>query len=98
MLDVPYECLGPSPPVSFFLNPIGMHEVQCYLQSLPSKKAAGGDEIPMFLAKRIAQFVAPPLAAVYNCSFSEGDFPYQLKPADVTPKFKTGDKFDVKNY
>jgi hypothetical protein len=99
VLDVPYECLGPSPPVSFFLNPIKMHEVQCYFQNMPSKKAAAaGDEIPMFLAKRIAQFVATPLAAVYNCSFFEGEFPDQLKPADVTPKFKKGDKFDVKNY
>jgi hypothetical protein len=39
------------------------------------------------------------LAAVYNyCSFSTGEFPDQLKPAHVTPKFKKGDKFDVKNY
>jgi hypothetical protein len=77
--DLGYVCVGRSPEDSFFLTPVGAHEVQCYLQSIPSKKAAaaGGDEIPMFLAKRITPFVAFPLAAVANCSFSESDFPRQ---------------------
>jgi hypothetical protein len=52
----------------------------------------------MFLAKRVAQYVATPLSAVINCYFAEKDFPCQLKPADVTPLNKKGDKFNVKNY
>jgi hypothetical protein len=40
IIDVPFECIGPSSRESFFLNPVSVHEVQCYLQSIPSKKAA----------------------------------------------------------
>jgi hypothetical protein len=62
-------------------------EVQLYLQSLASKKAAAADEIPMFLVKRVAQLVASPLAEINNFSFSEGVFPDGCKPAVVTPLF-----------
>jgi hypothetical protein len=31
---------------------------------VPSKKAAADDEIPVFLVKRFAQLVAPPLADI----------------------------------
>jgi Reverse transcriptase (RNA-dependent DNA polymerase) len=96
--DVPYECVGRSPRASFFLNPMGAYEVQLYLQSLASKKAAAADEIPMFLVKRVARLVAFPLAEVNNTSFALGEFPDPFKPALVTPLFKKGDRLDVKNY
>jgi hypothetical protein len=51
-----------SPNINLFLNPVGVFEVQLYLQSLASKKAAAADEIPMFLVKRVARRVASPLA------------------------------------
>jgi hypothetical protein len=41
--DVPYACVGRSPNINFFLNPVGVFEVQLYLQSLASKKAAAAD-------------------------------------------------------
>ena len=96
--DVPYVCVGPSPRNSFFLNPMGAYEVQLYLQSLASKKAAAADEIPMFLVKRIARLVAFPLAVINNTSFATGEFPDPFKPALVTPLFKKGDRLNVKNY
>jgi hypothetical protein len=96
--NVPYACVGRSPNINFFLNPVGVFEVQLYLQSLASKKAAAADEIPMFLVKRVAQLVASPLAEINNFSFSEGVFPDGCKPAVVTPLFKKGDRLCVKNY
>jgi exonuclease III len=96
--SVPYHCVGPSTNNNLFLVPVGAHEVQCYLHEMPSKKAAGYDEIPMFLVKRLAQLVSWPLADIINCSFSEGVYPQDMKAALITPLFKKGERVNTKNY
>ncbi|XP_059480862.1 uncharacterized protein LOC132199839 [Neocloeon triangulifer] len=83
---------------SLFLCPAGVQEIISVLRSLPSKRSAGWDEIPIFLAKRVAPYIAAPLADIVNASFRDGVFPKSMKRAIVTPLFKKGDRLDVKNY
>jgi hypothetical protein len=60
--------------------------------------AAGYDEIPMSLVRRVAVEVAAPLADIFNCSFATGVVPAALKKSVVIPKFKKGDRKNPKNY
>ena len=60
--------------------------------------AAGHDDIPMFIIKRVASDISAVLVYLCNISFSTGTFPSTLEIAKVLPFFKSGDKMLFKNY
>ena len=60
--------------------------------------AAGHDEIPTKILKRVINEIINPLTHICNCMFLTGQFPNQLKIAKVIPMFKQGDKSDFNNY
>lgn len=83
---------------NMFLVPAGVQEMLLILRQLPNKQSAGWDEVPIFLAKRVAASIAAPLADIVNCSFSTGTFPQLMKTAVVSPLFKKGDRLLANNY
>lgn len=52
----------------------------------------------MYLIKLIIEFIAEPLANIFNCSFSSGVFPECFKSSVISPIHKKGSTPDVSNY
>jgi hypothetical protein len=83
----------------FFLSPTTPPEIYSTIMSLSSTKAAGEDEVPCYLLKTVAEFIAIPLCDVINASFEQGVYPSKLKIAKIIPLFKNkGNKEDPNQY
>lgn len=68
------------------------------IRSLSSRKAAGFDEIPAQLIKRIGPELAESLTFLINRCILEKTFPAQMKKANITPLYKKKDKLNKDNY
>ncbi|WP_411025547.1 hypothetical protein, partial [Salmonella sp. s55004] len=64
--------------------------VEKRLRCLSQFKACGPDGVHPFLLKRFANFLAVPLALIYQRSMDEGSVPDDWKCANVAPIFKKG--------
>ena len=85
-------------PTSMFLAPTCKKEVLSVIKHLKNSKAYDVEEISTHIVKTIAEYIAEPIAHIYNIAVEEGVFPDQLKIAKVIPVLKKGDPFDVGNY
>jgi Reverse transcriptase (RNA-dependent DNA polymerase)/Endonuclease-reverse transcriptase len=83
---------------SMFLTPVGEQEILHFVKQMPAKKSCGVDGVPMFLVKKIASFIAAPLADIFSASFAQGVYPDCFKQAVVVPIFKKGNRQDSSNY
>ena len=54
-------------------------------------------DLTLFLLKSIDNFTSP-VTQIINQSFKESIFPSALKPAIITPVYKSGNKQEVNNY
>ena len=63
-----------------------------------SKKAQGYDMVPMKLLQKSAPYIAPVIAKMVNNSISKGNFPGDLKFAEVSSLFKKKDALNKINY
>lgn len=84
---------------TMFLFPTDWHEIHNIITArLRLSCSPGPDEVPVFLIKRAASFLAAPLAHIINSSFSEGVFPSALKLSHVSLMHKKGDVTEPNNY
>ena len=60
--------------------------------------AAGCDDLPGKVIKKIINLIKTPITHIFNCSLSTGIFPDKLKIAKVTPIYKKGNKEMFSNY
>jgi hypothetical protein len=73
-------------------------EVLSIIKSLNSSNTYDVYELSTHIIKSVAQFIAQPLAHVFNESIKEGTFPSNLKMGKVLPIFKAKDNFKIENY
>ena len=60
-------------------------EVELKLSNICTYKASGPDELPNWLLKEMAPFLADPVCAIFNSSLSQGHVPKTWKQANVIP-------------
>ena len=73
-------------------------EVKEILQNLDITKATGAGNVPIRTLKACSEELSPPLALLFNRSFSLGRVPEQWKLANITPVFKANERDLVENY
>ena len=78
--------------------PITPEQTQHIIQSIPSSKATGADELGVRLLKIAAPSIASSLAKLINLCIAKHTFPSQWKQARVVPLHKCGTKSDKNNY
>ena len=77
-------------PNTLYLHPITPSEIHRYINRLPAKNSSGYDGISNYFLKSIKQAITTPLAKIFNLSISTGEFPENMKLAEVIPLFKKG--------
>ena len=83
---------------SFMLFPTTPSEVESEISNLNPSKSTGPFSIPTKFLKTLKTLLSGPLANLFNCSFSIGVVPDNLKLARVIPVFKKGDREVISNY
>ena len=78
--------------------PITPEQTQQIIESIPSSKATGADELSVRLLKIAAPSIAPSLAKLINLCIAKHTFPSLWKQARVVPLHKCGSKSDKNNY
>ena len=84
----PMDYMPPRVNESFFVLPSTTSEIKNLIMSLPNK-GFSIDSIPVFIYKKIVDYIAPVFSVLFNKSVSEGIFPTILKIARVTPIYKS---------
>ena len=84
----PMKYMPPRQCQSFFASPASVAETKKLIMSLPNK-GFNKNSIPIFIYKKIVDFIAPLLCNLLNRSVLEGRFPAILKIARVTPIHKS---------
>ena len=86
-------------PETLFLNPVTEDDVIKKINELKNHSAPGLDEtITSVILKQSVPYIAIPLCHIINTMFLTGVFPAQLKKAQITPCYKSGQKEDLSNY
>ena len=75
-------------PNTIYLHPITPTEILRYINRLPSKNSSGYDGISNQFLKSIKHAITIPLTKIFNLSISTGEFPENMKLAEVIPLFK----------
>ena len=83
---------------SFQLFPTTTFEIEEEISNFNNSKATGPFSIPTKLLKMLKSILSAPLAFLFNCSFSSGVVPNNLKLARIIPVYKKGPKIYVSNY
>ena len=78
--------------------PITPEQTQQIIESIPSSKATGADELSVRLLKIAAPSIASSLAKLINLCIAKHTFPSLWKQARVVPLQKCGSKSDKNNY
>ena len=81
----------------FEFNQILPETVYQNVKKLDQSKSTRGD-IPIKIIKETIDFIGIPLTDCLNTSISEGNFPTEMKFADIIPIFKKLQRFNKKNY
>lgn len=68
------------------------------IKSLPAKCSFTPDGVPPLVYKKLGICLVEPLYLIYQRSYWTGDVPDAFRLSIITPVFKSGSKFDVKNY
>ncbi len=83
---------------SMFVTLTTQAEIQKIISSLPSKSSSGHDNISNILLKGIGNSITYPLERIFNRSIIDGEFPQQMKLAEVVPLYKSKEKYLTTNY
>ena len=68
------------------------------IKKLKPKKSTGPDNIPAHIYKGLSEYIASPLKHIFNLAITNKQFPEDLKTAQITPVYKSGNKNEIKNY
>ena len=82
----------------FSFNAIDGNDMMSELLKIDPKKATTGNSIPSKTLKLSADTSADILQNLFNDMLSTGNFPDNMKLADITPVFKKKDSYFKKNY
>ena len=82
---------------SFSFNHIHDSILEKAIKALKPNKACGYDKISPAIVKS-SNIINKSLIKVYNNSIEQSTFPHCLKPAEISPIFKKGDRLSLKNY
>ena len=83
---------------AFSFKPVDVQCVEKELEQLNPRKADTADNIPSKPLKDTSEACGTVLCNLINQAITNGEFPDELKLADVTPTFKKGDVTSVENY
>jgi hypothetical protein len=83
---------------SFVLIPTTHEEVSKLLMKLKPKSSSSHDSISPKIVKKMQEGIIQPLVHIINQSLLTGQIPKNMKLAKVIPIFKSGEKFQIKNY
>ena len=84
---------------NFIFRSVDLEEMILIINSLDNNKASGPNSIPTEILKLIKANISYPLTELINMSFALGEYPDQLKIAEVIPVFKNkGDHLLIENY
>ena len=85
-------------PNSTFIFPVREEELIGLTKSLKWNSTARDNDIPENPLKQCIQLIKGPLAHICNLSLKSGVFPDIRKTAKVSPVYKKGNTYDVRNY
>ena len=84
---------------SLFINPTTKYEIIDIITGNINNKASGPNSIPNNILLLVRDYIADPLADIFNLSVSTGIYIDKLKMSKIIPIFKEkGDKCFTKNY
>ena len=83
---------------SIFLEPTDENEIRKIAFDLPNKSSSGHDRISNVLLKEIIAQIAEPLSMIFNQSLQTGEFPSDMKLAEVVPLCKSKEYYLESNY
>ena len=83
---------------TLFFQPCDKTEVSKLIHKLPNKSSHGYDNISNIMLKCISDELVVPLCMIINQSLKVGQFPTDMKLADVVPLFKSKDRSLETNY
>ena len=83
---------------SFFFQPCDKTEIKEIINNLPPKSSHGHDNISNVMLRTIAHEISNPLAFLINQSLLQGEFPTNMKLAEVVPLFKSKIRSMETNY
>ena len=72
---------------SFFVTPTNKKEVATIIKTLKNNKSIGPSSIPTRFLKLCQNSLNKPIVLLTSLSFSTGNFPTNLKTANVMPLF-----------
>ena len=77
---------------------VEFHEVMEAMKELNITDAAGHDHLTTRLIKRMRHELCPVIHHLINLCFEQDKMPLLWKLAKISPLYKSGDRFDAKNY
>ena len=80
-----------------FLVPVSIEEITSMIQGLKNS-APSHDDITADALRLCLPSITSPLVYILNLSLSQGDFPDELKIANVIPLYKADDRMCFNNY
>ena len=83
---------------TLFFRPCDEMEVLKLIHKLPNKNSHGYDNISNIMLKYTSDELVVPLCIIINQSLEVGQFPSEMKLADVVPLFKSKDRSLETNY
>ncbi len=83
---------------NFDFHTVGEGEISEIIDTLPSGKSPGYDNITGKCIKAVKSIVSVPILSITNRMFVESIFPDPLKLADVTPVYKKSNKLLAPNF
>ena len=85
-------------PKSILLNYTTQEEIRRVIEGLPNKTSSGWDGISNILLKKLSSSLLCPLNIIFNQSIHKGEFPAQMKKAEIIPLYKGKELDYVINY
>ena len=83
---------------SQFMTPTNESEIARIIGNLANKASSGYDDINNILLKQLKTSICIPLTIIFNKSLESGQFPHEMKKADVIPLYKAKERHYVTNY
>ena len=82
----------------FSFKTVEIGDIEKEIKNINLKKATTSNSIPPKIFKKFSKVSASVLRKLFNDSIEKGDFPQNLKLADITQVYKKNDPLDKTNY
>ena len=68
------------------------------LKEINTNKSCGPDSMHPRILKELSNYIAKPIAAIFNASLQQGTLPHDWKLANISPIYKKGSRNIAENY